>query len=261
MNCFGAYVSYSTHAPQSEIDRLTDFDFSCFTRIHKCKWLGDLLPAAWEWRLDPYFEPGRTLQMEIPSPPRPCDISIRALGRDYNSVFAVQAISTSQQKEWDGPHRVDRARIISTLKGPSWRNGLVLDVDAFSEGPGDSSTAIRERLTPGNHYVLIYEDPFDDPPGPFLTLDRCGVQEDSPEIRRELEKGFAENDALSGPELKRCRAFLSRECITVYSSPTTALACRGRGERNVKLTSGPQERSRRRRGRCGCGWRVVLRPG
>ena len=178
------------HAPQSEIDRLTDFDFSCFTRIHKCKWLGDLLPAAWEWRLYSYFEPGRTLQMEIPSPPRPCDISIRALGRDYNSVFAVQAISTSQQKEWDGPHRVDRARIISTLKGPSWRNGLVLDVDAFPQGPGDSSTAIRERLTPGNHYVLIYEDPFDDPPGPFLTLDRCGVQEDSPENPSRTRKGL-----------------------------------------------------------------------
>jgi hypothetical protein len=62
--------------------------------------------------------------------------------------------------------------------------------------------AIRERLTPGKSYLLIYEDQFDDPPGLWLTLDRCGVQEDTPEVRRELEKGFAQNDNLRGPELR-----------------------------------------------------------
>jgi len=28
------------------------------------------------------------------------------------------------------------------------------------------------------------------------------VQEDTPEVRRELEKGFAQNDNLRGPELR-----------------------------------------------------------
>jgi hypothetical protein len=31
---------------------------------------------------------------------------------------------------------------------------------------------------------------------------RCGVQEDTPEVRRELEKGFAQNDNLRGPEIR-----------------------------------------------------------
>jgi len=97
-NCFAAYVVYSTHTPQAEIDRLTDFDFSCFTRFGKCQWLGDLLPVAWEWRLYSWFEPGYTLQMEVPEPPRPCDIPLWVLGRDYNTVFAVKALSTGQQK-------------------------------------------------------------------------------------------------------------------------------------------------------------------
>jgi hypothetical protein len=62
--------------------------------------------------------------------------------------------------------------------------------------------AIRERLIPGKSYLLVYEDTFDDPPGPKLPLDRCGVQEDTPEVRHELEKGFAQNDNLRGPELR-----------------------------------------------------------
>jgi hypothetical protein len=202
-NCFAAIVTYSTQTPQSQIDQLTDFDFSCFTRFSKCQWLGDLLPIAWDWRLYSYFEPGHTLQMEVPAPPRPCDIPLWALGRDYNSVFAVQALSTIQRKDWEGPHEyeVERARIISTLKGSPWRNGLVMDVYPYPQDQHDPATAIRERLIPGKRYLLAYEDPFDDPPGPWLNLDRCGVQEDTPEVRRELEKGFAQNDNLRGPEL------------------------------------------------------------
>lgn len=201
-NCYAAYVSYSTRTPQQEIDRLTNFDFSCFTRFSKCQWLGDLLPAAWQWRLYSHFEPGRTPQMEIPSPPRSCDIPLWALGRDYNTVFAVQALSTSQRKEWDGLHRVDRVKIVSTLKGLPWRSGLVLDVFPYPQDPNDPAIAVRENLVPGNRYILIYEDPFDDPPGPWLNLDRCGVQADTSEVRRELGKGFKENDSLRGPEIK-----------------------------------------------------------
>ena len=167
-NCFAAYVVYSTYTPQPEIDRLTDFNFSCFTRFSKCQWLGDLLPIAWDWRLYSYFEPGHTLQMVVPAPPRPCDIPLWALGRDYNSIFAVQALSIGQQKEWNGMHEVDQAKIISTLKGSSWRNGQVMKVLPYPQEPDDPSISIRERLTPGKSYLLVFEDHFDDPPGPWL---------------------------------------------------------------------------------------------
>jgi hypothetical protein len=203
-NCFSAVVTYSTHTPQSVIDQLTDFNFSCITQFGKCRWLGDLLPIAWEWRLYSYFEPGHTLQMQIPPPPRPCDIPLWALGRDYNTVFSVQTLSAIQRKDWEGPHEheVERVRIISTLKGSPWRNRLVLDVSPYPQDPDDPAMAIPERLKPGKSYLLVYEDQFDDPPGPWLTLNRCGVQEDTPEVRRELEKGFAQNDNLRGPELR-----------------------------------------------------------
>jgi hypothetical protein len=55
-------------------------------------------------------------------------------------------------------------------------------------------------LVPGRRYIVfaIGNDRRDrlltkDSP---LSFDRCGVQEDTPEIRRNLEKGFAQNDTL-----------------------------------------------------------------
>ncbi len=44
-------VYYSTHTPPAEIERLTSYDFSCFTRFNPCKHIEDLLPAAKEWHL------------------------------------------------------------------------------------------------------------------------------------------------------------------------------------------------------------------
>jgi hypothetical protein len=97
---------------------------------------------------------------------------------------------------------IDHVKIVSTLKGSAWRDGFTLNASPYPDDPNDPAMAIREHLRPGKSYLLIFEDAFDDPPSPHLNLDRCGVQDDTPENRRELEKGFAQNDNLRGPELR-----------------------------------------------------------
>jgi len=61
--------------------------------------------------------------------------------------------------------------------------------------------SIREHPTPGKSYLLIYEDHFDDPPGPWLMLTAAACRK-IPRNRRELEKGIVQNDHLRGPELR-----------------------------------------------------------
>ncbi len=51
INCQIGVVYFSTHTPPAEIERLTSYDFSCFTRFHPCAEIEDLLPAAQEWHL------------------------------------------------------------------------------------------------------------------------------------------------------------------------------------------------------------------
>jgi hypothetical protein len=57
-----------------------------------------------------------------------------------------------------------------------------------------------EHLVPGRRYIVFpigndsrQEHVTKDSP---LSFERCGVLEDTPEVRRELEKGFAQNDTL-----------------------------------------------------------------
>jgi hypothetical protein len=70
-----------------------------------------------------------------------------------------------------------------------------------------------ERLELGKRYVILpfeetygtlepFDSPNEPPLEPSIGLPRCGAQEDTPEVRRQLEKGFAQNDNLRRPELR-----------------------------------------------------------
>jgi len=63
-------------------------------------------------------------------------------------------------------------------------------------------------MWPKMRYVILPSEYFYGKPDesgsetdPIIPV-RCGVQEDTPEVRRELEKGIAQNDNLRGPELR-----------------------------------------------------------
>jgi hypothetical protein len=211
-------VSYSTRTPPAEIKRLTAYDFSCFTRFKPCARIIDLLPAAEEWHLyDSPYEYGSTstvppprpepdLSVLKPSPPIPCSsIPIWAQARDARYVIAVEALSTKvvQDRETRGQYRVvAKVKVVSSLKEPApWLPGAVVNVDnrAWFDEPlllsGD------DHLIPGRRYIMfaIGNDRRDqlvtkDSP---ISFDRCGMKEDTFEVRREIEKGFAQNDTLS----------------------------------------------------------------
>jgi hypothetical protein len=94
-----------------------------------------------------------------------------------------------------------RVRVVTSLKEPApWLPGAI--VSAYPFGGSDYPPFEEgEYLVPGRRFIVfpIGNDRRDqlvtkDSP---IRLDRCGVQEDTPEIRRELEKGFAQNDTLN----------------------------------------------------------------
>jgi len=62
-------VYYSARTPPAEIERLTSYDFSCFTRFNPCARIVDLLPAAEEWHLyDNGYESSPTVPVPKPRP-------------------------------------------------------------------------------------------------------------------------------------------------------------------------------------------------
>ncbi len=200
INCQIGVVYYSTHTPPAEIERLTSYNFSCFTRFNPCTELEDLLPAAKEWHL---YKEDELKQISLPQ--KPCDIPAWALARDACYVLAVEALSTKLVKDHadygEYHHEVAKVRVVSSLKEPApWLPGAI--VSAQLPWLNDASPSNEdEHLVPGRRYIVfaIGNDSRDqhvtkDSP---VRFERCGVQEDTPAIRRDLEKGFAQNDTLS----------------------------------------------------------------
>jgi len=206
--CEEAVVTYSTRTPPAEIERLTSFNFSCFVQLISCKELEQLLPAAKEWHLYHDDELYAIEQQHKWDKPKGCDIPLWALGRDRTDVMVVDAVATSMKPGWNGPYEVDRVRIISSLKGELlWQVGREIEMAPFSGESNMPPAQAAEHMTPGRRYVVIPNEDYDGNPminsdENVVVLGRCGVHDDTQEVRRELEKGFAQNDTLTGPELR-----------------------------------------------------------
>jgi hypothetical protein len=206
INCQIGIAYYSTHTPPAEIERLTSYDFSCFTRFSPCAHIENLLPAAQEWHLyDNAYDSSSSVQK--PRPPVSCsNIPVWAQARDARYVLAVETFSTKivkgREKYGGEYHReVTQLRVVSSLKEPApWLPGAIASADLFYWPNQPSLSSDDEHLVPGRRYIVfpIGNDRRDqlvtkDSP---LRFERCGLREDTPEIRRELEKGFAQNDTL-----------------------------------------------------------------
>lgn len=209
-------VSYSTHTPPAEIERLTSYDFSCFTRFNPCARIVDLLPAAEEWHLyDSEYESSPTVlvpkerpltEYSMPKLPPCSNIPVWTQARDARYVLAVEALSTEIVKHHEdyGEYlrEATKVRVVSSLKEPApWLPGAIVSADHIYWLNNASQSSEGKHLVPGRRYIVfaIGNDRRDrlltkDSP---LTFDRCGVQEDTPELRRDLEKGFAQNDSLN----------------------------------------------------------------
>ena len=213
-NCLMVGITYSTHTPQSEIQRLTSFNMSCLTRFFSCKMPEDLLPAAKEWHIYHDDEQYAIDQQSKSMPPKPCDIPLWALARDSGTVLIVDGVSISQEEYGGSSNEWAAARVVTFLKGASrWPIGSRIKILPFVGEMSLPPFQLAEHLEPGKRYVIlpiegfygnpILSGPLDETaPEPHVVLPRCGVQEDTDEVRRELEKGFAQNDNLRGPELR-----------------------------------------------------------
>ena len=77
LNCEIGVVYFSTHMPPAEIERLTSYDFSCFTRLHPCTELEDLPPRR--QRVAPLTHP-KKIRNRARSPRSPAISPSWALG-------------------------------------------------------------------------------------------------------------------------------------------------------------------------------------
>jgi len=198
-NCLAGEVTYSTRAPQWQIDELSEFNLSCFTQFRACKLLPELYPADSHWQeMGWMFDFGRPRKAKVPSA-ADCDIPVWALGRDFNSVSEVEAIAAESVRDerYGDPQLMEKVsvKVLSTLKGSRRMEGLTVEAFPFAGDTDRLEYEIPEHMRAGQRYLLLWQDQKGDPAvPPGFALERCGVQPDTPEVREELKKGIAMND-------------------------------------------------------------------
>jgi hypothetical protein len=178
-------VYFPTHTPYEEVRRLTSFDFSCFTRFKPCTDFEQFYPLAKEWH--GHKDLGDS-----------CRAPIWALARDAAYVLVIRGLGSKEKKEKGWTEEIVKVMVIDLLKKSSaapsspWTPGAVVRLQAWAALPA---------LVPEKQYILFPDDdewgdrvPPKNVPIQFL---QCGIEEDTPETRRELEKGFALNDTLN----------------------------------------------------------------
>jgi hypothetical protein len=211
--CMSTEVTYSSATPQSEIRSLTAFDLSCLTRWRPCQRVEEILPAARPWHL---YQLDGDPPEPSPALPKPCDIPVWALGRDAASILAVNVLSMSEVKnQYDGSlYEKAEVRLTEILKGKTpWNAGTILVAYPYSGERINPPLNPPEVLVPGRRYLALVLYSFNPnrwdndptPPGtidgvPGISLERCGVVDDTPQNRLELQRGISQNDQLRVPD-------------------------------------------------------------
>lgn len=192
-DCLKADVQYSTDISQSDLNKLTAFNLGCITSFRPCVWLEDVLPAAEQWQL--YGYPWAPLAPDHHFTLKPCRVPIWALGRDTRTAIIGDTISTVQQKLEDGNYYEGVSlRVVSSIPNSKWRSGNHLTVLPYPEEP-----AMSEHLIPGKRYIVLLDDW--NASATYVGIRRCGVLDDTPQTRLELNKGFIQRNSYKGPLL------------------------------------------------------------
>jgi hypothetical protein len=204
-------VAYSTHAPPDEIERITRFDFSCFTRLHSCERIEELLPAAKPWHLYGLpEEDGLTRALPPPQAPHPCTLPVWTLGRDTKDALVVESLDEPSIRSVDDSEESPdglavwsetvTVRIQERLWGSnSWPLGTVLRAQSDAGPSVRFLTELPVVLTKGKRFIVFPLE--QDTVGRTLSMLHCGILEDLPENRRELARGAAMKDHFRGHEM------------------------------------------------------------
>lgn len=148
--CTGAEIFVTPDTPPSDIDWLTDINFTWLTRWRPCNSEDDLIPRAWSRREK--FE-----DMEANHDWNLKTVSIKRLGQEASDAIVVEFVRPVLANDYPDDYYAD-FRILESLKnGEVQQIGAITTIEVADEWMALGSEKEGE-LRPGKRFILAYRD-------------------------------------------------------------------------------------------------------
>ena len=160
MGCVMVWANFTPYVDPADAHRLMQFNLSCLTSWHPCRYESDIMPAAWAEK--------EAEQVRIKALPDQLQCSpdvLQLLGRDAGNI-AVGEIVSDQMRMLDQLYHFTRVRWLEMLKRKRWKE------DAYGNLTISADGALRMR----RHRKFIFL--FSDFSGPGVTIEpegRCPI--------------------------------------------------------------------------------------
>ncbi len=184
--CIKFETWYTPLAGREKIRELTDFNFSCITRLLPCTTEADIMPTAWK-----QFQGEESSRQERIDAFQECKVPLEFYGREDETVVVADLISrhgpmpSEDNKEWSA-----RLRVVRILKGKMpWPQGKT--IAASNSGIADEINGWGYRsanMLTGRRYILFGS--LFDYDGEKLGIDECGVVPYSEQNLAAIQRGI-----------------------------------------------------------------------
>jgi hypothetical protein len=192
--CIKFETWYTPLAGREKIHELTDFNFSCITRLWPCSTKADIMPTAWKQYQEEL--PGQKARWDAFDQ---CTVPLEFFGREEENIVVTDLISR-QARTPDSEALTTRLHVIRVLKGQiHWplnkvENAIVLDPDF--DGQNESS----DHLAAGMRYILFGELGKDQTGRFEVSLDKCGAVPYNEQNLSAIQRGIDASLARRIPE-------------------------------------------------------------
>jgi hypothetical protein len=188
-------TEFTPLAGREKIKELTDFNFSCITRLFSCTTESDIMPSAW-----------RQYQEELPGQQAredafdQCKVPLEFFGREDENIAIVEVMSVHAAPAQFGPQLAARMRVTKFLKGQ-----IQLPLNKPQDAPVYDREGSTERwnsrdLLAGHRYILLADIAKDQSGENEVAINDCGVVPYSDANLSAIQQGIDESLVRRIPE-------------------------------------------------------------
>jgi hypothetical protein len=194
--CVKFETGYSPLAGRNKIRELTDFNFSCITRLLSCTTEADIMPSLWKQYQEE--QPGNVARMNALME---CKVPLEFYGREDSNIDIADIISrhgpmaSGGSTDWSA-----RLRVIRSLKGEMpWPQDKILTASESDRGEEIHGWGSTDMLA-GKRYIIFGEIQEDESDKKALVLDNCGVVPYNEQNLSAIQRGIDASLARHIPE-------------------------------------------------------------